>query len=203
MIDPAPYWPAEKPGVPPDPHGWMLPQNAQLLSENLDQDTKVVVELGSWLGQSTRHMLNAAPNATVIAIDHWLGGSDHQGPNGICHEKLPTLYETFLVNCWDYRDRLIPIRKPTIEGMTFVAEQGVKADLVYVDADHMYESVKADINMALDLWPDAKILGDDFSWGVEYNLPIKRAVEEVAAERNMSYEVRLTWAWALRRRTDA
>lgn len=188
-------WPNEPPDVEVDPHGWFLPQNAEVLSSLLSDNTKTVIELGSWLGQSTRHILSCAGNARVYAIDTWMGGPEHQGPNGACNEKLPTLYETFLINCWGFKDRLYPLRMTTLEGLDLIHSAGVVPDLIYVDADHTYESVIADIDKSLTLFPNAQIVGDDWGWGAEANFPVQRAAKDMAAKYNKSIDVRLNWAW--------
>jgi hypothetical protein len=152
-------FPEAEPTVPASDHGWFEPENERLLAGALGPHTRVVLELGSWLGKSTRFIARSAPNATVIAVDHWLGSEEHVG-----NPVLPVLYDTFLKNCWAFRDRIVPLRTSTIPGMGLVREHGVEPDLVYVDAGHDYASAKEDILTALDLFPGALLCGDDFLW---------------------------------------
>jgi|TARA_Y100000310_G_scaffold140352_1_gene139779 hypothetical protein len=167
-------WPSVKPDVPPDNHGWFRPANAEMLSKFLNDETSCVIELGSWLGSSTRFILEHAENATVIAIDHWLGSPEHNTPlRDDVYDKLPTLYETFLVNCWEWKDRLIPVRENTKRGLTACYEAGLKPDLIYIDAGHDYESVMADITLSKKYFPDAVIVGDDWDWGFDF--PVRKA----------------------------
>jgi hypothetical protein len=175
-------WPNEKPNVPPDSHGWFDVGNAAVLSSILNENIKTVVELGSWLGSSTRYILNKAPNANVIAIDHWSndlkdygngGSTDASSDPGI--EKIYTLWETFLVNCWDYRNRLYPVRAYTQEGLNILKGFDIKADIVYIDASHSYEDVLADITLSREIWPNAQIIGDDYVWD-----SVRKAVHEYA-----------------------
>ena len=101
-------WPEVKPDLAPLDQGWFSGHN--LFEEGLSKDMQVIVELGSWLGKSTRFFLNQFPRSFLIAVDHWKGSQEHQ----IRFQKLlPNLYENFLVNCWDYKDRLIPLRNST------------------------------------------------------------------------------------------
>src|SRR5690606_40474206 len=72
-----------------------LPIYARLLSRFLSPQSVLVVELGSWLGKSTRFLLRQAPHATVVAIDHWKGSAEHQRRH---RHRLISLYETFLVD---------------------------------------------------------------------------------------------------------
>ena len=190
-------WPTEKPNVPIDDHGWFT--NQSTLAKFLNPNIKVVVELGSWLGSSTRFILDYAPNATVIAIDHWSdnikdygngGSTDASSDDGI--EKIGTLWETFLVNCWNYKNRLYPVRAYTQDGLKKLKNYNIIADVVYIDASHSYEDVMADITLSRKLWPDAQIVGDDYIWE-----SVRRAVHEyankngfkVVAEENCWYYV--------------
>jgi len=75
---------------------------------------------------------------------------------------LPQLYETFLRNLWDLRDRVIPVRKDTCEAMALLWTLDIHPDILYVDASHDKASVCKDVTAAVNLFPEAKILGDDW-----------------------------------------
>jgi hypothetical protein len=75
---------------------------------------------------------------------------------------LPTLYEAFLSLCWDDRDRIIPLRMSTIDGLRAVAEAGVEPDVIYVDAEHSYKAVTQELELASRLFPRARLVGDDY-----------------------------------------
>jgi len=155
-------WPDKIPEVPEDRHGWFGVANRKATSEALSGKSRVVLELGAWLGTSASLLCQYAPNATVISIDHWRGSSEHQRVPS-WKAKLPTLYETFLVNCWALRDRLIPMKTTTLEGMAEIADLGIQPDLVYIDAAHEAEPVFADVSTAHDLFRGARIIGDDWT----------------------------------------
>lgn len=168
--------------------GWPLPEN--IIGSNLSEETRLVVELGTWLGNSARFMLKHAPNATVICVDHWNGSPEHYSRKD-CADSLPTLYEDFLSICWEERDRLIPVRETTLDGMRLVAELCLVPDLVFIDAAHDYESVKADLETANRLFPEATIIGDDYlgvalSEGdkvIDIDFGVRRAVNHFIYER--------------------
>jgi predicted O-methyltransferase YrrM len=154
-------WPAAKPGLPEADHGWLQEDTKKLLKESLSGTTRIVVELGSWLGSSARYILGQAPNATLICIDHWDANRTRLSTG---MEPEPDLYQTFMANCWDYRDRLIPIRTDTVSGLHIVHDNEVEPDVVYIDASHDYEAVLADIRTAVGLFPRAVLVGDDWDW---------------------------------------
>jgi hypothetical protein len=158
-------WPATKPEVasPTEHAGWLGEGTDQALLSALSDRTQVVVELGAWLGTSTRFLAEKAPNATVISVDHWQGSPEHRARPEY-RSMLPTLYETFLALCWQHKDRVIPLRMSTLEGLRTVARFGIEPDLVYVDAEHSYEAVTSELELASELFPRARLVGDDFDW---------------------------------------
>ena len=185
-------WPGEKPDLEPKDFGWFLPCAEELLSQYVGGDTEVIVELGSWLGKSTRWFLQHAPNASVIAIDHWKGSAEHDRYDAEFRELL---WPRFLYNCWEYRDRLIPVKEDTRYGMQLVAEAGITPDLVYVDASHSTDAVIKDIHRAQQFWPTAQIAGDDWTWRPGSHFPVRKAVELVARKKGLRIEVNgNTWA---------
>lgn len=176
-------WPAEKPGVPPPPiRNWLFPSTREVLEKTVPPDARVIVELGSFTGRSTRFLADHAATAIVIAVDHWRGSSDMANDAEVV-ALLPRLYETFLAECWLYRDRVVPVRRPSIEGLREIAEAGLRPDVIFIDADHTYDAVRADLSCALDLFPQARIVGDDWNWD-----GVCQAVQEVCRERDLQYE---------------
>lgn len=186
-------WPQQKPLVAKNNDGSMF-INHQPLGAILNKNMRLIFEFGSWLGASTRFILDHAPNAVVIAIDHWKGSEEHFDDPRFS-TKLPTLYETFLVNCWEYKNRLIPLRMTTLEGMARVHQLGLEPDLIYVDAAHDYDSVMQDLTMAYAYFPGAILCGDDWRWSAPDShenpagiLPVRRAVQDFAKQNNLRPE---------------
>ena len=175
-------WPKTRPDVPRDypdqyPDGWCCGQNVAMLQRLLGDRTRLIVELGSWLGRSAVVCLQAAPNATLICIDHWRGSAEHhiKSPWKL---KLPTLYKTFLVNLWEYRERVVPLKADTVAGMTEVHSLGLQPELVYVDGAHDTPAVVRDITTAMELFPQAQICGDDWC-----HATVEAGVREAVADR--------------------
>ncbi len=101
--------------------------------------------------------------ATVVAIDHWCGSPEHQR-NPSWKAMLPSLYETFIALCWDYRHRVIPLRMTTLQGLRVVASQQIVPDLIYIDAEHSYDALTAELELVRHLFPHAVVIGDDYDW---------------------------------------
>lgn len=105
---------------------------------------KVVVEIGSYLGASTRYIAKLLEeNGIVYAVDHWLGNEEwkHQ-PN---YEELQRLfYQKFLSNVIHEKlcHKIIPMRMSSLEAAKIFQ---ITPDLVFIDGSHDYQSVYEDI----------------------------------------------------------
>ncbi len=102
----------------------------------------VIAEIGSWAGRSAMAM--AAAGATVHCIDHWKGNKYDCGTQGVDPE---TAYQTFLRNTERYRKegKIIPHRDESVSASVHFLAAGKDFDIVYIDAEHSYESVRQDI----------------------------------------------------------
>ena len=182
-------WPDQKPEVSGDIHGWCDLSQQKMFEQIVTPETSMILELGTWLGMSTQLLLNMAPQAMVICVDHWLGSREHH-ENEDFRKKLPTLYETFLVNLWEERKRVIPVRLATLAALDEIHQCQIVPDLIYIDASHAYQDVYADINTSLQLFPTSVICGDDWSWE-----EVRRAVMEIAEEHNKSIALSNQQCW--------
>jgi len=174
------------PDVPMDytrsePTGWCSGENRQLFARVCNDQTRVIIDGGSFLGLSAWWFLRTAPNATIICIDHWKGSREHQ--RGAMAGKLPTLYETFLCNLWEWRTRIIPVRADSVAGMQEVAALGIEPDVVYIDWSHDAESVCRDLTTAIKCFPQATVIGDDWTWD-----SVRKGVQLATEPRGISVE---------------
>ena len=169
------YWPDTKPDVPTSDHGWVGKDDKRMLHKLVKPDMKNILELGAWLGKSTRIILDRAPKALVVTIDTWEGSPEHQ--RGPWKKMLPTLHDTFLANCWEYRDRLLPLQSDTAVGMQLVSRwSNFVPEIIFIDAAHDYKSVLRDITTAMTCWPSVTICGDDWGHG-----GVAKAVKDIAS----------------------
>lgn len=174
-------WPESCPRVPDDLSGWLMTETAGFLLETLpdldeyaeDLPPIIVLELGAYKGRTTNLLVNYAHH--VIAVDTWKGSPEHKGTD------MEAVFQTFQRNLWYRREAVTFLRTDTLHGMAVVHQHGIKPRLVYIDADHTYGAVKADLSMALSLFPGAYIVGDDWNWGgtdPKNPYPVQRAVAE-------------------------
>ncbi len=170
--------------LPFDNHGWFV-NGPQLEALIKNHPIKVVIEIGSWLGASTRFIAwNLPKDGKVYAVDHWLGSEEHQPGQPAHLPVLPVLYEQFLSNVIHEKltGKIIPIRMKSLDAAQYL--QPIAADLVYIDASHDTASVLADLNA---WYPFVRghgyICGDDWIWP-----PIQLAVEQFAKEQGLTIE---------------
>ncbi len=148
--------------LPFDSHGWF--GNGDNLEKIINEkQPQVVIEVGSWLGLSTRFIAGNIPEgAKVYAVDTWRGSP--QESVHLQDPRLPYLYQLFLSNVKHagLADKIIPIRMDSLEAAKALK---VKADLIYIDASHDTASVLADIlHWYPHLKPDGVMCGDDWFW---------------------------------------
>jgi hypothetical protein len=182
-------WPKEKPITPPDTHHWFCEGNRLLLDHYIKTiNPEFILELGSWTGAgSTSFILNNAPNSHVICLDHWSKDwKDHTNGDTTGHPEIdhetgkvkPTdengnitdlshvenLWESFLQNTWHHQNHLTPLRAKTDGGLEILHKMNIPIKLIYIDAHHHFEGVVHDVMKCVEYWPNAIIVGDDWTW---------------------------------------
>lgn len=152
--------------LPFNDHGWYA--NDKWI-EKLMKKNKIstVIEIGSWLGLSTRHIASfLQPGGILYAVDTWKGSIEHHNIQEYS-VMLPTLYEQFLSNVVHAQltDRIKPIQSSSLEAITTFKNRSEIINLVYIDAGHDTESVLLDMEAYWPLVAHGGILcGDDWWW---------------------------------------
>lgn len=127
-----------------------------------------IVEIGCFLGRSTRAFADNTPGR-IMAIDTWRDADAHPF---VGHRSRPDvwlsedwLFEGFLHNVSDLiPDKLEVRRRKSLAAAQELAAEGKRFDLVFIDAAHDYENVKADILAWRPLLnPDGLLCGHDFT----------------------------------------
>jgi methyltransferase family protein len=137
--------------------GWMSPEQLDWLSAQATE-MQSVVEVGSFRGRSAFALLGAC-DGPVYCIDPW------PGPR----------YDHFMNRCGHFPN-LVAIRGRSPEA----AAQVPDVDMVFLDGDHRYTSVLADIEAWL---PKTRKLLCGHDYG-HPNFPgVARAVDELFADR--------------------
>jgi predicted O-methyltransferase YrrM len=163
--------------LPFDPHGW-FPNARQLAACFQEKPIAVVIEVGAWLGVSTRFLASSVqPGGKVYAVDTWSPTEEVY----MTDPRLPCLYQLFLSNVKHAQltDTIVPVRMTSLEAAQAL---NVKADLIYIDAAHDTVSVREDIlAWAPHLEEGGILCGDDWPYP-----PVQAAVKEAAKKLDRS-----------------
>ena len=155
----------------------------------------VIVEIGSWKGRSTRVLGAAAldTGGVVFAVDAWCGSASEEADSLV--NRVPG-HEAF-----DYFSRanadlitagyIVPLHTYSHQAARALARVGMagQIDMLWVDGDHLYESVKADLDAWLPLVkPGGLVCGHDY--GRDY---LQRAVHEHFAPEVVGCDAGSIW----------
>jgi predicted O-methyltransferase YrrM len=135
---------------------------------------KVVVEIGVWKGGSVStmaaRMKELELDGVVIAVDTWLGASDHW-LNPAFHADLrfrdgyPSLYHCFMANIPErgLENYIVPLPLDSVNALVVLKHYGIQVDVLHIDAGHDYQSVKNDLTAWWPmLRPGGVLIGDDY-----------------------------------------
>jgi hypothetical protein len=171
--------------LPFNDHGW-YDGNAFYIEKLMTLNkVKTVIEVGSWLGKSTRHIASLLQSSgKLYAVDTWAGSTEHY--NGLESGMLQNLYEQFLSNIIHAKltDIVIPVRMQSQQAAPiFTQKLTTKVDLIYIDAAHDTKSVMADLKA---YWPFVAnnkgiLCGDDWTWQT-----VRVAVEMFASHHGLT-----------------
>ena len=161
---------------PLDLQGWFT--DTEIFDTYIDRlKPKLIVEVGSWKGKSSHHLIGRAlshGDASIICVDTWLGSSEHwvhrpwRETLGFKNGR-PTLHEQFIANVIHagLQDRVVPLPLPSRQASIVLEKlrQGRSdfAQLVFIDGAHDQASVTEDI---ASYWPlvaaGGVMIGDDY-----------------------------------------
>jgi predicted O-methyltransferase YrrM len=153
-------------------------------------DNGVFVECGSWLGKSSSYLCDISQNrVNVFIVDTWLGSQDELNTNQKLAQETD-IYSLFLENMGDRLFRAI--RMPSIEAVkTF---ENASCDVVFIDMDHSYESVKQD----LEIWYP-KVKSGGYIAGHDYTSDWKGVVQAVNERFPTEDIIKMDTCWIYRK----
>jgi glycosyltransferase involved in cell wall biosynthesis/SAM-dependent methyltransferase/predicted O-methyltransferase YrrM len=137
------------------------------LSRNLSEEDPVIVEIGSYLGASTCFLATGARlrGGKVYAVDTWTNIGMSEGSRDT--------YEEFLSNIKPLKNWIVPLRGLSTE-LAYQFDEEI--DLLFVDADHSYETLRADLQAWLPKLKDGGIVAfHEYGWAEG----VRRAVREL------------------------
>jgi len=98
-------------------------------------ESPVIVELGSYMGESSLIFSEEFPNAKIYCIDTWEGGFDNL--DSCSNQNYNQVESQF--------DLRLKLSNNITKIKSLSTSEKIECDLVYIDACHKYECVKEDI----------------------------------------------------------
>lgn len=133
------------------------------------QNNKLIcAEIGSYLGASSCFIANAISNNSLLyCIDTW--------SNDAMSEGKKDTFSIFMNNTNKYKNKVTPIRSWSYEAIDILKKKVAFLDLLFIDGDHHYESVKKDWDLYSPLLKPGSIVAvHDTEWAEG----VKRVVRE-------------------------
>lgn len=183
-----------------------------ILREIADNDVKLMVEVGCFLGGSVLQWLSAKSDLKVIGVDPWDGNwSDYVA--GMAHhpsmsrhvEHLPDAevariaqllsdhgnFAVALNNLRAFKDRFYPVRRFSPEALHYLSRRNIPVEMIYIDAFKH----RTDLDAAYSLYPHAILCGDDWLWPDETGrFVMQDAIKEFARDHGLEVEAqRQSW----------
>lgn len=125
-----------------------------------------IVEVGSWYGKSAvylaRRSIESRRHHRIVCVDTWKGTPGNPCADHVA-QRGGSILEDFRRNLRvaDVQDVVWPLERPSLEAAPMFEDRSL--DFVFLDADHAYEAVLADINAWLPkLKPGGVLAGHDF-----------------------------------------
>ena len=201
-------WPSELEKIVNGNHNWGFDNGGKIAFKYLLEkiNPKIILEIGSWMGMGSTNFFLKNSDAHLICIDHWSEDMtdfvSHKYPIEYVtrdQDLIKDLWYKFSTNVWDYKDRVTPLRKKSLDGLDILSNLDINIDLIYLDGDHSYQMVYDELTICKKNWPNALIFGDDYLWE---DHSVKLAVQTYASENNLDIAVFYDRIWFLNTKKD-
>lgn len=150
------------------------------LIEDTQLDGIVMVEVGSYAGESAEAFVSAGKVKTIYCVDPWLPGYDKKD---IASDTDFNMVESAFDEVQSRHIDTIVKFKGVLKDFA-VQHPNLRPDLIYIDACHTYEACKEDISTALSMSPKF-VSGHDYVKGWS---GVMKAVDEMFGKPDATYE---------------
>jgi hypothetical protein len=167
-----------------------------LIDAIITQDKpRYMLEIGCFLGASAKRWLSLDPNLKLVGVDTWSDWLIAQCRKYVGRPGLTRAYPdieeqkrfaadverqgpfpTAMANLCGFEDRFVPVRGLSPENLPALKAAGFTPDLIYIDAGKNAD----DLEMCHQLWPNARITGDDWHWNRTKGYPMRQIVTAFA-----------------------
>jgi len=160
---------------------------------NTAPNGSTLVEIGCWFGRSVIYLAEAVlaskKDLRIFAVDTWHWSEGHLPPIECKHHGF--LWHEFVnnVRACGVQSVITPMCLPSTEAATFFEDESIF--MAFIDADHAYEAVKADIAAwRPKVKPGGILAGHDYN---PYWSGVCRAVDETFSKNVTIDTVNSTW----------
>lgn len=209
-----PWSPPFSPSLPQTiSFGWLFPAQQILLNHVLREETRVVVQLGAYLGKTTLFIAEHAPRALIFVVDPWDNAVLKAEPslnknfaNIDLFDRVP-FFSTFLRNTWhmaarrrpDEGDRLVgvvPLRMGFEEGLALLkAELGLRPDVLYWEGFPNEAGLLQTLGAVKEAFPGVVVVGDGYNYP-EVQAGLARASKDLYQDRKPFVEMGKCWTYS-------
>lgn len=158
-------------------------------------DGDIFVEIGSFLGKSSCYLgqkiKDSGKKIKLFCVDTFTGLENDEAYKATFDKYGNDYSKVFLDNVkkCDLSDVIIPIQTTSAQASQLFQDQSIK--FIYIDANHNYDFIKADIeNWYPKLKEDGIIGGHDYA---DYAIGVKRAVDEYFGDKTVKPIEGTTW----------
>lgn len=162
-------------------------RRAAEIVRRLERDASHWVEVGVWRGDNARRVMRAAPSSTrVTLVDPWrvVDSPDYRAyatKDALAtQDAMDGYYKEARVKLKPWAKRARMLRMTSTDAASLCA--GEAFDLVFIDAEHTYDAVRADVAAWLPLVRAGGWIGGH-DYGKQRFLGVTRAVDELFGSR--------------------
>lgn len=139
-----------------------------LTLHNLAKTSNIAVEIGSYLGASSKAIASGLPNTgKLYCIDIWKSNIELR-PDP---KSGRSLFEEFLFNVDEYIDKIKALAGYSYDVIDYFLKNEIKADLLFIDGDHTAEGVKTDWDFYSEIMqPRGIVVFHDYGWNSVKNV---------------------------------
>ena len=175
---------------------WLADAQGRLFLFKMLSRGSVGAEIGVWRGDFSKLLLRRVRPRELHLIDPWvhMTNASYSGAwySKADQEELDAIHES-VVATFGRHPGVVIHRESSVEAAQRF--ENAHFDWVYIDGDHTYEGVRADL---LAWVPKVKVGGlvlcDDYVEGQWFQGGVKRAVDEYVSEKNLPVMIRANQA---------
>jgi hypothetical protein len=169
--------------------GLAQPERRVFLLKQMPKNA-ICAEIGVWRGEFSREIGRRTRPRELHLVDPWLFMPSfptrwYGGKAAKDQVEMDEIYQSVCARFAD-QPQVVVHRRKSMEAVASFTDGYF--DWIYIDGDHSYEAVKEDLsNWTQKVKQGGFVTGDDYTWRDENNaLPVRRAVDEFVAARNIS-----------------